>query len=41
VTNVAIGIATVPAAPISILRFIKTFQIQVGSWTHISDTATF
>jgi hypothetical protein len=41
VTNVAIGIATVPAAPISVLRFIKTFQIQVGSWTHISDSATF
>ena len=41
VTNVAIGIATVSAAPISLLRFIKTFQIQVGSWTHISDTATF
>ena len=41
VTNVAIGIATVSAAPISILRFIKTFQIQVGSWTHISDSATF
>jgi len=41
VTNVAIGVATVPAAPISVLRFIKTFQIQVGSWTHISDSATF
>ena len=41
VTNVAIGVATVPAAPISILRFIKVFQIQVGSWTHISDSATF
>ncbi len=41
VTNVAIGIATVPAAPISLLRFIKTFQIQVGVWTHISDSATF
>ena len=41
VTNVAIGVATVPAAPISLLRFIKTFQIQVGSWTHISDSATF
>ena len=41
VTNVAISVATVPAAPISILRFIKTFQIQVGSWTHISDSATF
>ena len=41
VTNVAVGIATVPAAPISLLRFIKTFQIQVGVWTHISDSATF
>jgi hypothetical protein len=41
VTNVAISVATVPAAPISILRFIKVFQIQVGSWTHISDSATF
>jgi len=41
VTNVAISVATVPAAPISLLRFIKTFQIQVGSWTHISDSATF
>jgi len=41
VTNVAVSVATVPAAPISILRFIKTFQIQVGSWTHISDSATF
>jgi len=41
VTNVAVGIATVPAAPISVLRFIKTFQIQVGVWTHISDSATF
>ena len=41
VTNVAISVATVPAAPISVLRFIKTFQIQVGSWTHISDSATF
>jgi hypothetical protein len=41
VTNVAISVATVSAAPISILRFIKTFQIQVGSWTHISDSATF
>jgi hypothetical protein len=41
VTNVAIGVATVPAAPISLLRFIKTFQIQVGVWTHISDSATF
>ena len=41
VTNVAIGVATVAAAPISVLRFIKTFQIQVGSWTHISDSATF
>ena len=41
VTNVAIGVATVPAAPISVLRFIKIFQIQVGSWTHISDSATF
>ena len=41
VTSVAIGIATVPAAPISILRFIKVFRIQVGSWTHISDSATF
>jgi hypothetical protein len=41
VTNVAISVATVAAAPISVLRFIKTFQIQVGSWTHISDSATF
>jgi hypothetical protein len=41
VTNVAVSVATVPAAPISILRFIKVFQIQVGSWTHISDSATF
>jgi hypothetical protein len=41
VTNVAISVATVPAAPISLLRFIKVFQIQVGSWTHISDSATF
>jgi hypothetical protein len=41
VTNVAISVATVPAAPISVLRFIKTFQIQVGVWTHISDSATF
>jgi hypothetical protein len=41
VTNVAIGVATVPASPISLLRFIKIFQIQVGSWTHISDSATF
>jgi hypothetical protein len=41
VTNVSIGVATVPAAPISVLRFIKVFQIQVGSWTHISDSATF
>jgi hypothetical protein len=41
VTNVAISVATVSAAPISILRFIKVFQIQVGSWTHISDSATF
>lgn len=41
VTNVAISVATVAAAPISVLRFIKTFQIQVGVWTHISDSATF
>jgi hypothetical protein len=41
VTNVAISVATVPAAPISILRFIKVFQIQVGSWKHISDSTTF
>jgi hypothetical protein len=41
VTNVAVSVATVSAAPISLLRFIKVFQIQVGSWTHISDSATF
>ncbi len=41
VTNVAIGVATVPAAPISVLRFIKTFRIEVGVWVHKSDSATF
>lgn len=41
VTNISVAPATVPAAPLSVIRFIKTFQIQVGAWTHISDSATF
>ena len=41
VTNVAVGVATVPAAPISLLRFIKEFRIEVGVWVHKSDSATF
>jgi hypothetical protein len=41
VTNVSVAPATVAAAPLSVIRFIKTFQIQVGVWTHITDSTTF
>jgi hypothetical protein len=41
VTNISVAPATVPAAPLSVIRFIKTFKIEVGSWIHISDSATF
>jgi hypothetical protein len=41
VTNVSVAPATVAAAPLSVIRFIKTFQIQVGTWTYISDSLTF
>lgn len=41
VTNISVTPATVPASPLSVIRFIKTFRITVGVWTHISDSATF
>jgi hypothetical protein len=41
VTNVTGGTATVPASAISVIRYIKTFQIFGGTWTWISDGSTF
>ena len=41
VTNVTGGTATIPASTISVIRYIKTFQILAGTWTWISDGATF
>jgi len=41
VTNISVGPATVSASSISTIRFIKTFKIEVGVWTHQSDGPTF
>jgi hypothetical protein len=41
VTNISVGPATVAAAPLSVIRFIKTFRIIVGVWQHQSDSTTF
>jgi hypothetical protein len=41
VTNISVAPATVAAAPLSVIRFIKTFRIEVGVWTHQSDSSTF
>jgi hypothetical protein len=36
VTNVSIPTATVPAAPISVTRVIKTFRISAGVWQYVA-----
>jgi hypothetical protein len=39
VSGLAISTATIPPAAISVTRLIKVFQIQVGIWTWVSNTA--
>jgi hypothetical protein len=41
VTNISVAPATVAAAPLSVIRFIKTFRIVVGVWEHQFDSSTF
>lgn len=39
VSGVTISQATIPPATIGVIRLIKVFEIQLGSWTWVSNTA--
>jgi hypothetical protein len=39
VSGVAVSTATIPPAVISVTRLVKVFQIQLGIWTWVSNTA--